>query len=424
GKMRRPRRSAPANQRESMRYMRALHQQHVCLIVTGGIAAYKGPELVRRLREAGTEVKVVMTAAACAFVQPLSFQAVSGQPVHLDLLDPAAEAAMGHIELARWADLVIVAPATADFMARLATGMANDLATALCLATAAPILLAPAMNHLMWRNPATQTNLQTLIQRGMCTVGPNDGDQACGETGPGRMAEPSEIVAAAVYAGRPELLAGAHVLVTAGPTQEPIDPVRFITNRSSGKMGYALARAARAAGATVTLITGPTQLTAPTGVMTIPVTTAAEMLAVVMAEITKVDIFIATAAVADYTIQRPPSEKVKKQEASLALTLTPTVDILKRVAARPSPPFTVGFAAETQDLLGHARSKLAAKNVDMVAANLVNRPGLGFDSDENELHVVWQGGEKQFGRASKDALARDLITVIAERYRAASTGRV
>ncbi len=402
--------------------MSALSQHHVCLIVTGGIAAYKAPELVRRLTEAGAEVKVVMTAAACEFVQPLTFQAVSRQTVHLSLLDPAAEAAMGHIELARWADLVVVAPATADFMARLAAGAGNDLASTICLATAAPMLLAPAMNHLMWRNPATQANLETLLRRGFRTVGPNDGDQACGETGPGRMAEPHEILAAMGQCFGSGLLAGVRVLITAGPTEEPIDPVRFITNRSSGKMGYAVARAACAEGAEVTLISGPTRLDSPIGVITTRVTTAADMLAAVISRVDQADIFIATAAVADYAVAEPASQKVKKDAAPRALTLMPTVDILKQVAARPRPPFTVGFAAETENLVANARSKLTNKNVDLVAANLVGT-GLGFDSDENELHMVWQGGEKQLGRASKDALARDLIAVIAEHYRAASADR-
>ncbi|MSR15495.1 MAG: bifunctional phosphopantothenoylcysteine decarboxylase/phosphopantothenate--cysteine ligase CoaBC [Gammaproteobacteria bacterium] len=399
--------------------MRALFQQHVCLIVTGGIAAYKAPDLVRRLRDLGAEVKVVMTPAATEFVRPLTFQAVSGTPVHQDLLDPAAEAAMGHIELARWADLILVAPASADFIARLASGFADDLASTVCLATAAPILLAPAMNHLMWRNAATQANFKTLTQRGVRAIGPNDGEQACGEVGPGRMAEVSEIVIAATQRFSTRELAGVRVLVTAGPTQEPIDPVRFITNRSSGKMGYAVASAAQGAGAHVTLITGPTQLGVPTGVISIRVTTAADMLSAVMSNVSDADIFIATAAVADYTVEQPASHKMKKATTPPALTLSPTVDILRRVASQPKPPFTVGFAAETQDLLANARGKLLAKNLDMVAANLVGNPGLGFDSDENELHIVWQGGEKQLGRASKDALARDLIVIIAERYRAA-----
>lgn len=399
--------------------MSALPQQRICLIVTGGIAAYKALDLVRRLRDLGAAVKVIMTPAACAFIQPLSFQAVSGHPVHLDLLDSAAEAAMGHIELARWADQIVVAPATADFMARLAAGMANDLASTVCLASPAPIWLAPAMNQGMWRHPATQLNFKTLLQRGIRAIGPNDGDQACGDIGPGRMAEPAEIVMAVTAAISHAALAQLRVMVTAGPTQESIDPVRFITNRSSGKMGYAVADAARLAGAVVTLVSGPTRLCPPTGVTTINVITAADMLKVVMSHIAEVDIFIATAAVADYTVEQPSAQKMKKRSASFALTLAPTVDILKQVALRAPPPFTVGFAAETQDLLVNARSKLTQKKLDMVAANLVGVPGAGFDSDDNELHVVWREGEQNLGRASKAALARSLISIVAERYRAA-----
>lgn len=397
--------------------------QHVCLIVTGGIAAYKAPEVVRRLRDSGAEVRVVMTRAAGAFLQPLTLQAVSGQPVHRDLLDPAAEAGMGHIELARWADLVLVVPASADFIARLAAGMADDLATTLCLATAAPLLLAPAMNRQMWTHPATQANLATLVSRGARVVGPGVGAQACGETGPGRMAEPAEILAACTLTADPPLLAGLKVLVTAGPTQEPIDPVRFITNRSSGKMGYAVARAAAASGAQVTLVSGPTALPDPAGIDVVRVTTAAEMAAAVMARLADCAIFIAAAAVADYTVVAPAAQKVKKQGAELTLTLLPTQDILATVAARPAPPFTVGFAAETERLLEHARVKLERKALDMVAANLVGQPGTGFDSDENELHVVWQGGETKLARAPKDALARNLLLVIAERYRASPACR-
>lgn len=397
--------------------------RHVCLIVTGGIAAYKAPEVVRRLRDGGADVRVVMTRAAGAFLQPLTLQAVSGRPVHLDLLDPAAEAGMGHIELARWADLVLVVPATADFIARLAHGLADDLATTLCLASTAPLLLAPAMNHQMWAHPATQANLATLVARGARLVGPASGAQACGETGPGRMAEPAEILAACASPADSSLLADLPVLVTAGPTQEPIDPVRFITNRSSGKMGYAVARAAAACGARVTLVSGPTALPDPPGLEIVRVTTAAEMAAAVLAKISDCAIFIAAAAVADYTVAVPAAHKVKKQGAELALTLHPTQDILATVAARPAPPFTVGFAAETEHLLEHARGKLARKALDMVAANLVGQAGTGFDSDENELHVVWQGGETKLARAPKDALARNLLAVIAERYRATPARR-
>ncbi|MBI2802442.1 MAG: bifunctional phosphopantothenoylcysteine decarboxylase/phosphopantothenate--cysteine ligase CoaBC [Gammaproteobacteria bacterium] len=399
-----------------------IHKQ-LCLIVTGGIAAYKAPELVRRLRDAGAVVKVVMTAAAREFVQPLTFQAVSGQPVHGDLLDPAAEAAMGHIELARWADLVLIAPASADFLARLAAGLADDLATTLCLATAAPILVAPAMNRVMWEHPATQANLVTLRTRGVQAVGPDSGAQACGETGPGRLAELPAIVAAAEHWFSGGELAGVRLLITAGPTHEAIDPVRIITNRSSGKMGYAMALAALAAGASVTLVSGPTALSPPTGSVIKRVTTAAEMYSAVMGAVIEADIFIACAAVADYQVAAPAPHKMKKQGRELTLTLIPTRDILQAVAARPHPPFTVGFAAETENLIQHARAKLTGKGLNLVAANLVGQSGTGFDSDENELHVVWDEGEKQLGRASKDALARRLISVIAEHYRAKHPAR-
>ncbi len=400
--------------------MNALVHQNVCVIVTGGIAAYKAPELVRRLRDAGAAVRVVMTKAATEFVQPLTFQAVSGAPVHTTLLDPAAEAAMGHIELARWATQIVVAPASADFIARLAVGLADDLASTLCLATAAPILLAPAMNRLMWTHQATQHNLEVLRQRGLQIVGPDQGAQACGETGPGRLVETETILRALQSSLRtaPQSLAGVRVLITAGPTQEPLDPVRFITNRSSGKMGYAVARAAAAAGAAVTMVTGPTTLAIPAGISAVKVVTAAEMFDAVMAAVTDQDIFIGTAAVADYTTDAPAAHKVKKQGASLTLTLQPTKDILQAVAALSTPPFTVGFAAETQNLIEYARTKLERKALHMVAANLVGQPGTGFESDDNALCVVWRGGEIDLGRASKDALARRLIDLIAERYRA------
>ncbi len=389
--------------------------ERVCLIVTGGIAAYKAPEIVRRLRERGAEVRVVMTEAAQAFVQPLTFQAVSGHPVSTSLLDPAAEAAMGHIELARWAETVLVAPATADFIARLSAGLADDLASTLCLATAAPLVLVPAMNRLMWAAAATRHNCEVLAARGVRFLGPGEGAQACGETGAGRMLEPSEIVDAVCPTGS-KPLAGLRVLITAGPTQEAIDPVRVITNRSSGKMGYAVARAAHAAGADVCLVSGPTRLDSPLGVRRVSVTSAADMHAAVMAEVAACDIFIATAAVADYTLEAA-EHKVKKQGSNMVLTLVPTLDILAAVAAREPPPFTVGFAAETRDLLSYARDKLERKRLDLVAANLVGVAGTGFDADENELHVVWTDGDLALGRASKDVLANRLIALVGERYR-------
>jgi len=399
--------------------MGSLADRQICLVVSGGIAAYKAPDLVRRLRDAGASVRVVMTRAATEFVRPLTFQAVSGAPVHVDLLDPQAEAAMGHIELARWAEVVIVAPASADCLARLAHGLADDLATTLCLATAAPLLVAPAMNRQMWAHAATRANLALLRERGVAVCGPEEGSQACGETGAGRMAEPLQIVdAAGALFTRGDALAGLHVLLTAGPTQEPIDPVRFITNRSSGKMGYAVAAAALEAGARVTLVSGPTRLVPPAGCTMVSVTSAADMLAAVLAHVATADIFIATAAVADYTVAAPAAQKMKKQGEALTLTLAPTTDILRTVAARPGAPFTVGFAAETERLAEYARGKLEAKSLNMIAANLVGRAGSGFESDDNELSVFWSGGEKQLGKASKSTLARALMAIIAERYRA------
>lgn len=398
--------------------MGTLAQRQIVLIVSGGIAAYKAPDLVRRLRDAGALVRVAMTRAAAEFVRPLTLQAVSGAPVHTDLFDSAAEAAMGHIELARWAELVIVAPATADFVARLAHGLADDLPTTLCLATSAPLLLAPAMNRQMWAHPATQDNLALLSKRGARCVGPDVGDQACGETGVGRMAEPLAIVTAAAACWPDAVLPGVRVLLTAGPTHEALDPVRLITNRSSGKMGYAVAAAARDAGARVTLVSGPTRLAAPAGCEFVAVTSAREMLDAVLERVADCDIFVACAAVADYTVATPAAQKMKKAGDTLTLTLVPTTDILGTVAARPGAPFTVGFAAETEHLAEYARNKLRTKSLDMIAANLVGRTGTGFDSDDNELSVFWQDGDKQLGRAPKSTLARELVAVIAERYRA------
>ena len=405
--------------------MSTLAHKQICAIVTGGIAAYKAPELVRQIKAAGARVQVVMTAAAQEFVRPLTFQAVSGEPVHTELLNPLAEAAMGHIELARWADLVLVAPASADFLARLAHGLADDLASTLCLATPAPVLVAPAMNQQMWRNAATAANVELLRSRGIRFCGPAVGVQACGDTGPGRMMEPSALRAAAesVFANEaplapaPELLAGVTVLLTAGPTQEPIDPVRFITNRSSGKMGFALAEAARDAGARVIVVAGPAAVPAPAGCEVLRVTSAAEMHQAVMSRVSGCDIFIGAAAVADYTVATPAAHKVKKRGEDLSLTLVPTVDILAAVARLAQRPFTVGFAAETENLESYARQKLETKRLDLIAANLVGVPGSGFESDENELSVYWSSGGTALGKASKQMLAHRLIAVIAERFR-------
>jgi phosphopantothenoylcysteine decarboxylase/phosphopantothenate--cysteine ligase len=394
-----------------------LAARRVLLIVCGGIAAYKAPDVVRRLRDAGAEVQVVMTPAASAFITPLTLQAVSGREVRNELFDPAAEAAMGHIELARWADVILIAPATADFLARLRLGMANCLASAVCLATEAPLLAAPAMNQQMWKHPATQDNLAALAARGVRFAGPGAGSQACGEVGPGRMLEAVEICAATAALFEHGLLSGCRVLLTAGPTREPIDPVRYISNHSSGKMGYAIAAALREAGALVTLVSGPTILAPPAGVTVVAVETAQQMYDAVMARL-PTDIFVATAAVADYRVDNAASNKIKRRDSALELKLVPTEDILKAVAATSAPPFTVGFAAETNDVEHHAREKLERKAIDMVAANLVGAAGLGFNADDNELLVIWRGGSQLLPRAAKTRLARALVEVIAARYAA------
>lgn len=402
---------------------------NILLIVTGGIAAYKALELVRLLRDSSHQVRVVMTEAAQQFVGPLSFQALSGNPVMSELLDADAEAGMGHIELARWAGLVAVVPASADFIARMAHGIADDLASTICLATDAPVFVAPAMNQQMWRNAATQANIATLQSRAITIIGPASGTQACGDVGFGRLSEPQEIWQSLVkYAGTVGIkpgtlpgalagaLAGANVLITAGPTQEAIDPVRYVSNRSSGKMGYALARSALEAGASVTLVSGPTSLRAPSKANLVPVVSAADMYQAVMNNLSNVDIFIAAAAVADYTISQPSSQKRKKSTDELHLTLTSTQDILKAVAGLESPPFCVGFAAETQNLASNASDKLRKKSLDMIAANDVSNKAIGFDSDDNEMLVLWHGGEKRLRLAHKDEIARQLIQLIAMRH--------
>ncbi len=393
--------------------------KRVVLGVSGGIAAYKSAELVRRLLEMGAEVRVVMTKAATHFITPLTLQALSGHAVHTDLMDPAQEKAMGHIDLARWADLVVIAPASANMMARLAHGLADDLLSTLCLATTAPLLLAPAMNRAMWVHPATQANVHLLRERGVRLIGPATGEQACGEVGPGRMSETPDIVAAvASLPGPPDLpsmglLAGVSVLVTAGPTREAIDPVRYLSNRSSGKMGYALAAAAAHAGARVTLVSGPTALTAPPGVELVQVESAAQMRDAVLSH--PCDIFIAAAAVADYAPTAAVPHKLKKHAAELSLVLHRTPDILSEVTRLARRPYTIGFAAETESLENNARAKLEAKNLDIIAANLVG-PGVGFDSDDNALTVLWRDGQAALPRMPKTALAQELIQLIVARY--------
>lgn len=395
--------------------------QRVLLCVGGGIAAYKALELVRRLREAGAEVQVAMTSGAQQFVTPLSFQALSGHVTRTTLWDSAAEQAMGHIELARWADRVIIAPATADLMARLAHGMADDLVTTLCLATTAPLTIAPAMNHRMWQHPATQANLATLRERGVQIVGPNDGPLAEGESGPGRLAEPEEIVAAlaqgAVPSG-PLDLAGLAVVVSAGPTYEDLDPVRYLGNRSSGKMGFAVAASAARRGARVTLVAGPVHLSTPPGVTRVDVRSAAQMHAAVFAAL-PADIYIGAAAVADYTPREPAANKIKKSSESLALDLVRTPDILAEVAAQTQAlKLVVGFAAETNNVAEYARKKLEAKRLDMIVANRVGIADGGFESDQNAMTAYWKDGERSFATAPKTRLADELIDLIVERLNA------
>lgn len=390
----------------------------IVLGVTGGIAAYKSADLTRRLRERGFEVRVVMTRAACEFITPLTLQALSGNPVHEALFDPAAEAAMGHIELARWADVILIAPASADFMAKLAYGLADDLLSTLCLASKARLALAPAMNQQMWAAAATGENRRTLLNRGVLLLGPAQGSQACGDVGPGRMLEPSDIVHhLETLCGR-GALRDLSVLITAGPTLEPIDPVRFISNHSSGKMGYAVAQAASDAGACVTLVSGPTALDPPSGVQRIGVSSAEEMYGDVMTLANDHHIFIGAAAVADYRPAEVEAQKIKKASDELVLNMRRTPDILSDVAALPEPPFTVGFAAETEDLEKNAVQKLKRKSLDLIAANRVGAPGTGFGSDDNALHLYWSGGSKELPRAPKIEIARALIEVVADRYHA------
>ena len=399
----------------------SMRKTKVILGVTGGIAAYKTPELVRRLRDRGAEVQVVMTRSAAEFVTRTTLQAVSGRPVRENLWDKDAEAAMGHIELARWADLVLVAPATAEIMSRLASGSAPDLLTTLCLASEAPLVIAPAMNRVMWANPAVQANRELLEQRGVRIIGPDSGDQACGEYGEGRMVEPDAIAAAVmgpvIVPGVERLpLAGRRIMITAGPTREAIDPVRFISNRSSGKMAFAMAEAATMAGAEVVLVSGPVDLATPDDVERVDVESAKDMFAATHDHIGDIDIFIAAAAVADYSAANVEEHKIKKSAEAMSLDLVRTPDILASVAKLEDGPFTVGFAAETRDLRKYARAKLEQKNLDMIIANQVG-DGRGFDRDENTVEVFWPGGEKSFPTMDKKKLATALMELVAERYK-------
>ena len=397
--------------------------QRVLLCVGGGIAAYKALELVRRLRDAGAQVQVAMTAGAQHFVTPLSFQALSGSPTRTTLWDSAAEASMGHIELARWADRIVIAPATADLLAKLAHGFADDLVTTLCLATTAPITVAPAMNHRMWGHPATQANLATLRTRGVQVIGPEDGPLAEGESGPGRLSEPDAIVAAlspqpTSPAASDQALKGLKVVVSAGPTYEDLDPVRYLGNRSSGKMGFAVAASAQRRGAQVVLVAGPVHLATPAGVQRIDVRSAAQMREAVFAAF-PADIYIGAAAVADYTPRTPAANKIKKSNESLALDLVRTPDILSEVAAQTQGlKLVVGFAAETENVAGYARGKLVAKHLDLIVANRVGVADGGFESDQNAMTAYWQDGERVFTPGAKTRLADDLIELIVERLNA------
>lgn len=408
----------------------SLHNKNILLGVCGGIAAYKSAELVRRLQDAGATVRVVMTAAATEFVTPLTFQALSGYPVHTQLLDPEAEAAMGHIELARWADLILIAPATANSIARLASGRGDDLLSAICLAAQSQLAIAPAMNHAMWASAATQINIQQLKNRHVHVFGPASGSQACGETGEGRLLEVNELVLASSQLFNTGKLQGVKVMISAGPTFEPIDPVRFIGNRSSGRMGFAIAEAAIEQGATVTLVAGPVHLPTPEHSTRVDVQTAQQMYDAVMLNIVAQDIFISTAAVADYRPTQAQHEKIKKTATEITIALTRNPDILASVAALDNAPFTLGFAAETHNVKEYALQKLQQKKLNMIAANQVgfspDEQDSGFNSEYNALHVFWPNTdasqtsshchEIKFERSRKTQLARRLIDLLATHY--------
>ncbi len=402
--------------KEQYKHTMHFENTHILLGVTGGIAAYKTPDLVRKLTAKGATVRVVLTDSAKEFVSPLALQAVSGHPVSNDLLDKDAEAAMGHIELAKWADKLLIAPATANFIAKLTHGLADDLLSTLCLATDAPIYIAPAMNQQMWHAKATQANLTTLSQRDVTFFGPAQGEQACGDVGPGRMLEPQDLADLLLPQKSPLLLKGQKVTITAGPTREEIDPVRYISNHSSGKMGYALARAAKELGADVTLVSGPVTLPPPADINTVKVNSAKQMLDAVMSTIKDCNIFIACAAVADYRVQQKVDQKIKKSDDELTLTFVKNPDILKEVAHLSSPPFTVGFAAETQNLKEYALGKLQRKKLNMIAANDVSDSKIGFNSEQNALTVFWPKGELKLEVADKQLLAKKLMLLVEQRY--------
>jgi len=394
--------------------MAELGGKRILLGLTGGIAAYKSAELIRELQRRGADIQVVMTDSACKFITPLTLQALSGKPVYVQMWDDRMSNGMPHIELSRARDLVVVAPATADFIAKLVHGAADDLLSTLCLARECPLMVAPAMNRQMWENPATQRNVAQLRQDGIVVLGPDAGDQACGEVGMGRMLEPLDLVREISAWFQPKLLSGTHVLVTAGPTFEPIDPVRGLTNRSSGKMGYAVARAAIEAGARVTLISGPTAIETPPAAQVIRVETAREMLDAVNVHVKDADIFIAVAAVADYYVANSSAQKIKKEGRVPALELALNPDIVESVAKRPNPPFCVGFAAESEKLEENAEAKRRRKKLPLLAANLVQS---AIDADDNELVLFDDEGSHRLGRTSKLEQARMLIRHVARLYR-------
>lgn len=393
--------------------MAHLFNRNILLGVSGGIAAYKSAELVRQLQELGAQVRVIMTRGAQQFITPLTLQALSGNPVHTELLDSEAEQGMGHIELARWADLLLIAPATADLISRLATGRADDLLTTVALATPAPILIAPAMNQQMWRDKSCAENMKKLEELGFKRIGPTDGEQACGDFGPGRMEQPQVIAAGAAAFFDSGLLQGKRVVISAGPTREALDPVRYISNHSSGKMGYALAQAAVDAGAETILVSGPVALETPAHVSRIDVQSATEMLAQCLDLCTGSDIFIACAAVADYRPADIQSRKIKKGPENISLEMVRNPDIVATVAAADPRPFTVGFAAETNDVVAYAREKMQRKGLDMIISNDVSNTGIGFNSDENEVTVIWPDGEQVLAQSAKANIARQIVARIA-----------
>jgi phosphopantothenoylcysteine decarboxylase/phosphopantothenate--cysteine ligase len=395
--------------------MSTLSNKRIIVGISGGIAAYKSAEIVRRLQDRGAEVQIVMTPSAEEFIRPLTLQALSGFPVHADLLDPEAEAGMGHIELARWADLLLIAPATADFIASMVHGRGNSLLNAIYLATPAKVAVAPAMNQGMWSHPATSDNMQTLKQREVIFFGPDSGIQACGDVGEGRMQQPDDIVEQVASCFQSGQLSGKKVVISAGPTREAIDPVRYISNHSSGKMGYALATAAVEAGAEVTIISGPVTLAAPDRCTVIPVISAAEMHSSAMAACADADIFIAAAAVADYRPMNIAEQKIKKQADSMELKLEKNVDIVSAVADNFNDLFVVGFAAETQDIEAYARDKLTRKKLDAIVANDVSRTDVGFNSDNNEAWWITADSSQAFSKRSKTQLARDIIGAISKK---------